>query len=290
MTMGFQQLVNWSKGIVILIVFVLPVAIFVGSGSVALAIGTAIGLGSCALMLLTVHGYISPQLTVTVFRDPNGYIRRVVPEGLHVIYSVLREHPAEVISTGFLSTEDRYSGFRTRDNVPVDLYVKIFAQRDPTRIPLSELPKYVALNDEAWKSLIRTVVRGTVMQFVGSCQYKHIAAPLYRDALCAALSREAARALAGMGIIIPPTFGVSVQDIQPTNAILEAVIDRHTAPLKGQAAVEALEPITEQFGPENALEAAIAATIITAGTVPSVLQQEVEPSPIPAARPRKSVA
>jgi len=289
MAMSFRsavQILMWVPTLV----FVFLVALFAGFGYGLLAIAFGVLASVLAGLALTVHGYVTPQCTATVFRDPNGYVKRIATEGQHILYTTLREHPTEVIDTGIKSTEDRYDGFRTRDNVPVDIRVKLYFRLDPTLIREDELPQLVVLKEEAWKSLVRTVARGTVLTYIGQQRYRHIIPSERRDALCAALSREAGEALRSLGVIISPGFGVSIQDIQPTNAILEATMDRAAAPLKGQAAVQALEPIANQYGEQEALRAAVAAAIITTGTVPSVLQEEVERGVISVARPKKPAA
>ncbi|MGB9592865.1 MAG: SPFH domain-containing protein [Anaerolineae bacterium] len=285
--MSFRATVRFLKGMGCLFLLFL-VAVFVGFDWRLLAIGLPmLGLAGLAL---TVHGYMTHQCTATVFRDPNGYVTRIVTEGQRVLYCTFLEHPAEVVDTGIKSTEDRYNGFRTKDNVPVDMRVKLYFRLDPTLIPEDELPQLVRLNEEAWKSLVRTVTRGTVLTFIGQQRYRHIAPAERRDALCAALSREAAQALQGLGVIMSPAFGVSIQDIQPTNAVLEAIVDRINAPLKGQAAVETLAPVADRYGEGRTLEAAIASAILSTGAVPSVIQEEVARGAIPAVRPRKPAA
>lgn len=288
-TMSFQRTIQLLKqALALAIVFL--VAVFAGFGDGLLAIGAgALGV-IFALLAVTVHGYVTPQCTVTVFRDPNNYVTRLVTEGQRILYSTLREHPAEVIDTAIKSTEDRYNGFRTKDDVPVDIRVKLYFRLDPTLIREDELPQLVTLNEDAWKSLVRTVTRGTVLTCVGQQRYRHMVPGECRDALCAALSREAGKALRSLGVVMSPGFGVSIQDIQPTNAILEAITDQTIAPLKGQAAVKALEPITGRYGEQGTLEAAIAAAITTTGTVPSVLQEEVDRGTLTAVRPRKPAA
>lgn len=280
------QALKWGSGLVL----VFLAAFLAGARYWLLVVGLGALALTFAIAALTLHGYMTPQCTATVFRDPNGYMTRIVTEGQRVLYNSLRERPAEVIETGIKSTEDRYNGFRTKDDVPVDMRVKLYFRLDPTLIPEHERPQLVVLNDEAWKGLVRTVTRGVVLTYVGQQRYRHIAPTEYRDALCARLSQEAAKALRGLGVIISPGFGVSIQDIQPTNALLEAMVNEHAAPLKGQAAVGALQPITDRYGANGALEAAIAATILNTGAVPSVIQEEVDRSAVSVLRPRKPAA
>ncbi|MDH7489004.1 MAG: SPFH domain-containing protein [Anaerolineae bacterium] len=282
--MSFRATVCALKGMVCLLLLFL-VAVFAAFDWTLLAIGLPMLV--LGVLALTVHGYMTPQCTATVFRDPNGYVKRIVTEGQRVLYCTFWERPAEIIDTSIKSTEDRYNGFRTKDNVPMDMRVKLYFRLDPTLIREHERPQLVTLNDEAWKNLVRTVTCGTVITYIGQQRYRHIAPTEYRDALCARLSHEAAQALRGLGVIISPGFGVSIQDIQPTNAVLEAIVDRINAPLKGQAAVETLEPVTDQYGKDRALEAAIAATILNTGIVPSVIQEETDRSALPVMRPRK---
>lgn len=289
MVMSFQASVQVLKWVLALALAFLA-AVFAGAGYWLLAAGFGVLALAFIMAARTVHGYMTPQCTATVFRDPNGYVTQIVAEGKPILYCTLWEHPAEVIDTSIKSTEDRYNGFRTNDNVPVDIRVKLYFRLDPMLISEHEQPQLVTLNDEAWKGLVRTVIRGTVLNYIGQQPYERIGPNGSRDELCAKLSRKAAQALRGLGVVISPGFGVSIQDIQPTNAILEAIVNEHAAPFKGRAAVDVLQPIAEQYGQERALEAAIASTILNTGTVPSVIQEEVDRGAVSVMRPRKPAA
>lgn len=287
--MSFQASVQVLKWVLALALAFL-VALFAGAGYWLLAAGFGALALAFTIVAWTTHGYVTPQCTATVFRDPNGYMTQVVTEGEYRLYNSLREHPAEVIDTSIKSTEDRYNGFRTRDNIPVDIRVKLYFRLDPMLISEHERPQLVTLNDEAWKGLVRTVTRGVVLNYIGQQPYERIGPNGSRDELCAKLSRKAAQALRGLGVIISPGFGVSIQDIQPTNAILEAIVNEYAAPFKGRAAVDVLQPIAGQYGQDGALEAALAATILNTGTVPSVIQEGIERGTVSVMRPRKPAA
>lgn len=145
----------------------------------------------------------------------------------------------------------------TSDMVAVDIEMKAYYSVDIRKA--SEDKRVQTLRFESdipWEEIVKTsftdIVRNVV---VIANTYQKLASDEGLSYLKQIVSRHAATRLQSFGILISNRFALSIMNFQPNRTFQEALQEVSAAKAIGNAAVDRLRPLFEQFGDKNQDEA-----------------------------------
>lgn len=145
----------------------------------------------------------------------------------------------------------------TSDMVAVDIEMKAYYSVDIRKT--SEDKRVQALRfegDLAWQEIMKTSITDIVRNIVViSHTYQELATDDGLSYLKRVISGHAASRLRSFGILINNRFAVSIMNFQPNKTFQEALQEVSAAKAIGNAAVDRLRPLFEQFGDKNQDEA-----------------------------------
>jgi len=215
---------------------------------------------------------------VGVIYSKRGKFKRFAnPNEWTLLSSVFEEVAKEVrldMRTAILTLENVF----TSDMVAVDIEMKAYYSIDIRKT--SEEKRVQALRfegDAPWGEIVKTSVTDIVRNIVViSHTYQRLATDDGLAYLKQVISGHAASRLRSFGILMDNRFAVSIMNLQPNKTFQEAIQEVSAAKTVGNAAVDRLRPLFEQFGDKNQNEAfdalvmQIAATLAKAGHLPSI--------------------
>ncbi|MBK9925443.1 MAG: hypothetical protein IPP66_09140 [Anaerolineales bacterium] len=145
----------------------------------------------------------------------------------------------------------------TSDMVAVDIEMKAYYSIDLRKT--SEEKRMQALHfegDAPWGEIVKTSVTDIVRNVVVISQtYQRLATDEGLAYLKQIISRNAASRLRSFGILMDNRFAVSIMNLQPNKTFQEALQEVSAAKAVGNAAVDRLRPLFEQFGDKSQNEA-----------------------------------
>jgi regulator of protease activity HflC (stomatin/prohibitin superfamily) len=151
------------------------------------------------------------------------------------------------ISLHLRRAEISFCDLLTEDQVPVDCNLLVYYQLD-LRLARAEFwSQALRIPDEGWNSIIRTVAQETAGEIIGGIAFQQLLTPEGRGHLKCTLSALLADRVRGLGLIVNPRTGVSMQTLKPTNAIWCAMVDRFAGVLLGEAALDRVRPILQEL-------------------------------------------
>jgi hypothetical protein len=211
------------------------------------------------------------------------------------------------ISLHLRRAEISFCDLLTEDQVPVDCDLLAYYQLDLRLARAEFCSQALRIPDEGWNSIIRTVAQEAASEIIGGIAFQQLLTPEGRGHLKCTLSALLADRVRGLGLIVNPRTGVSMQTLKPTNAIWCAMVDRFAGVLLGEAALDRVRPILQELSqhyPEVAWDALLlewAAAVTKEGVVPQVvmasggrlpyvaLQERDEQGPVSRAETRVTV-
>ena len=135
-------------------------------------------------------------------------------------------------------------------------------------------PHALRIPDAGWNRIIRSVLRETANEVIGTTTSQQLLTARGRGHLKRALSALLAERVRGWGLKVNPRTGVSVLVLKPADAIWQAMLDRLAAAPLGEAALTRPRPILEELSQRHptvagdALLLELAAAVIKEGIVP----------------------
>lgn len=183
----------------------------------------------------------------------------------------------EPISLHLRRTEASLRDLLTEDGIPVDLELLAYYQLDLRLADVQFQSQALRIPDEGWNSIVRTVLQEVAGEVVGDANFNDLLNPAGRGRLKGTLSALLAERLRGLGMVINPQRGVSVQVVRPAGMIWQAMLDKLAATSLGEAAVSRVLPMLDELAqrhPEVAWEALLlewAAAVTKEGGVPHVM-------------------
>ncbi len=174
-------------------------------------------------------------------------------------------------------TEVSLRDLLTVDGVPVDCELLVYYQLDLRLADAHFQAQALRIPDEGWNSIVKTVLQEVAGEVVGDVNFNELLNPAGRGHLKRTLSAQLAERIEGLGLVINPQRGVSVQVVRPAGTIWQAMLDKLAAESLGEAAVSRLLPMLDELGkrnPEVTWEALLlqwAAAATKEGGVPPVL-------------------
>lgn len=157
----------------------------------------------------------------------------------------------------------------TGDRVAVDLELKIFHQVDLRQVSTERLTQALRFPTEnAWDEIVRTGITDiTRNRVLPSRSFEEITSPEGRSNLKQLLSFSLAERVRGFGILVNARFGVNIINLQPNEAFQEALKEETVARTIGNAAVDRIRPLFEQFSDQDQAKAFIALVMQIASAV-----------------------
>lgn len=183
----------------------------------------------------------------------------------------------EPISLHLRRTEVSLRDLLTEDGVPVDCELLVYFQLDLRIARADFCVQALRIPNEGWNSIVKTALQEIAGEVVGGVNCDELLNPTGRGRLKGALSALLAERLQGLGMVINPQRGVSVQVVRPAGTIWQAMLDKLAAESLGEAAVSRLLPMLDELGkrtPGVTWEALLlqwAAAATKEGSVPQVL-------------------
>jgi len=159
----------------------------------------------------------------------------------------------------------------------VDCELLVYYQLDLRLADAHFQAQALRIPDEGWNSIVKTVLQEVAGEVVGDVNFNELLNPAGRGHLKRTLSAQLAERIEGLGLVINPQRGVSVQVVRPAGTIWQAMLDKLAAESLGEAAVSRLLPMLDELGkrnPEVTWEALLlqwAAAATKEGGVPPVL-------------------
>lgn len=166
------------------------------------------------------------------------------------------------------TAQARLENVFTGDQIPLDLYLKVFYRVDPRQADRAQLIQVLHFPDEAWETIVRTnieeIARNRV--FIGKL-FNELFTLQGRQDLRHQLSKMIAERVRGFGMIINPLYGVAVINLQPNQTFLKALQDQSAAIAQSEAAIRRILPILDRLGQGNMQTALQAIFLQTASAI-----------------------
>jgi regulator of protease activity HflC (stomatin/prohibitin superfamily) len=279
------RLALWSATIVALVLAAFkPSLIWV----VAPLLATAL---SYTLLRLLV--YQPPENHLGVIYRFGRFSRWVDPDEWEVVIPGL-DKVMRPISLHMRRVELNLSSLLTQDRVPVVCELVAYYQLDLRRAREEFRIQALRIPSEGWNSIIRTVLRETASEVIGGATLDELLTPEGRRRFKHMLSAELAQRVQGLGMLVNPRTGVSVQVLKPTDAVSQAMVDQFIATPLGKAALERVRPILKELDRQypgigwETLFLQWASTVVRDGAeaVPSVVIGSGAPT-VPSASPSR---
>ncbi len=166
----------------------------------------------------------------------------------------------------------------TRDNVPVNLSLKVFYQFDlrsvSPELRVNVLCLAEGLIGEIILSSLEDVVRNRA--FINT-NYADLGSSASRRSLAVQIAAALAKQVQALGICINPDNGVKITNLQPNEQFKTALCSRSAAVAQGNAALERMEPLLKEMSahyPNVAWEAVgmmLASALTQDGDLPPVM-------------------
>lgn len=192
---------------------------------------------------------------------------------LRQLFKVIRLDPR--------TAEFTLSDLFTSDRVAMNMHVKVFYRVDPRIATPAQRIQVLHLPDEAWPTIIKTnleeIARNRIF-ITKTCDelFSHTS----RQEIRAALSEAVGQRARNFGLIIEPSYGVAIINLQPNETYRKALEEQSAAAAQSEAAFRRLQPMMAQLTQGNmpdglqALYLQIAAAIAKGGEIPDVIFPE----------------
>jgi len=224
-------------------------------------VASAAGYVACRFCL-----YRPPEMHAGVVYRLDRVSRILSPEPWSLIIPGLDE-VRQPVNLGRRSHRFAYRDVLTSDHVPFNLDVSFHYELDPREVDRSFLPRFLKITYEGhWEAVVGKHFNELVPEVVAGLDSTALLKAAGRRELKARLSYEAARRLEALRLHASEEYGVSLQRLEPTGRIMQAMITAQEAAYLGPATRVRMEDLVKLLAAQglSATEALAAIRMVNA--------------------------